>query len=1190
MEQATTPTTKVKEWPTMVDLTQQKRIQKSVLPNKYDGNHGYPNPLLSPSKSSPSLADKEDVVPYSMKTVSYQPSLKNKSSPNIHDDVKKSSVHSPSSYSANQKWLSPSAYQKNSHGQYYSSDNFNSVSLQFIKHNSNDYQNLQDIQQSITSNQSHVTNYGLHPPIEKEECEPELQGLTKGDIRPLCSPPAPPTRDISSLKYVPLSSQSHAKYPSWPVTQPSAESESGEPITAPLSVYSEHNTNQNNVRSLKDRNSPNSERKISDRNASDPGFKKPIPFSVFLKRPDKKQPQYGSTVETDKKDRDSKINDFFDSQPGYQQPIFDQDGHRIGDEKYNVSPPERESDGRFPSHRNVNTMETRPTQHLYKGYQDSANCSMDSGKKSLLSPPDRDSKPTVSGMRYSTSDKTSLHVTPDNKFTDSSTSPMQSPNKESNSGLGSKDNLPNNVHTSIYDPKNSYFVKTMVCYTTGTQTEFNSPKNKMSLSPGYNSHFQFDKSNQAIQTSPENTNKEDEFLQRRKLSRDRPEERQKSTSEKDKILLNNINTELDSNDQHSAPFMRKLARDLLANQSQESMNKRRSTSSSGGSGLRSPSSDYSHYFGELKESESCSSVIIHDDLSEADSTAALLRQDGAYDSEKQHLHQFENKSKSARRSFDPATFTPKFSRSLQNSKYGSEAHLLSHSNKDHTSSMINIPRSARDDGRTRTSRPSTDSSSHSHRTGSSTDTTFSSTGTHYSFDASPTPYVPSPGQHSTRRESNDSVFSDVEKSPFEKKGDNFKDFKSPIVDKRQKAPAWVGRTQSMKKAYGTYDETHIIHKRQESDVSSTSSGGENHQYIHSRSQSETNYLPMDAIRVKQASEQMLGAINEESSESRWQDALRRSQRASQSSIDQTYTDLDVKKHVNEKLREYQSKTEMEKSNLKRTSSEQFRPMKDRLGNKSHSESKLEEPKQQLFPSKHKMLRTNSREKLAQSQIDLPSQSGSDSSSKRDNSRLTSPSSSRTDLRSDSETKNERKLSSPSQSRTELFGPREDLKRVQKDALTNFMLTKTGRLPSDEEEEQQSPGNGQPQPQTTPDRNTRISVTESFRKKYAEGDKLRRSRSISSTDSGNYTEMRPPVRPQQTEWSRVRSQTTKRPLSVGSDSGASLVDPYAVTPITSSFDHQRTPLFDRQRTPSFDHQRTPSDTTENPLQSPRTEQV
>jgi hypothetical protein len=111
----------------------------------------------------------------------------------------------------------------------------------------------------------------------------------------------------------------------------------------------------------------------------------------------------------------------------------------------------------------------------------------------------------------------------------------------------------------------------------------------MSLSPGYNSHFQFDKSNQVIQTSPENTNKEDEFLHRRKLSRDRPEERQKSTSEKDKILLNNINTELDSNDQHSAPFMRKLARDLLANQSQENTNKRCSTSSSGGSGLRSPS-------------------------------------------------------------------------------------------------------------------------------------------------------------------------------------------------------------------------------------------------------------------------------------------------------------------------------------------------------------------------------------------------------------------------------------------------------------------------------------------------------------------------------------------------------------------------------------------------------------------------
>ncbi|XP_052077572.1 serine/arginine repetitive matrix protein 2-like isoform X2 [Mytilus californianus] len=1169
MEQATTPTTKqVKEWPTMADLS-----QKQILPNKYDGNQGYFNPHLSPSKSSPSL-DKEE--PHHVKTGNYTSPLMNKSSPNIHDDVKKStpSSSSSSSYLANQKWFSPSAFQKQSPRQYHSSNNFYQSSPQFTKHNPNDYQNLQDIQQSI--NQPNVMSYNLPTPVEKEESDPELQGLTKGDNRPLCSPPAPPTRDISSLKYVPLSNQSHAKYPSWPVTQPSADIESGEPINAPLSLLNEHNPNQNNVRALKDRNSPNSERKASDRNASDPGFKKPIPFAVFLKRPDQRHQQYGSHVQSDRKDTDSKMNEFFESLPGYQQPIFDQDGHRFGDEKYNVSPPERESDGRYPSQRVSNkTTDNRYTPQ-YRIYQEPVNSSRitrDSGSNPLLSP-DKDSKPSFSDLRYS--DKSLLQVTPDNKFTDSSTSPMQSP-KDSKLPHGSKDNYPDNVQTSIYDPKNnSYLVKkTMVCYTTGTQTEFNSPRKKSPSSPGYNMHFPFDKSNQAIQTSPENTNKDDDFVRMRKSSRDRHEEsyesrpRPKSTSEKDKILLNNINSELDSNDQHSAPFMRKLARDLLANQSQE--HKRRSTSSSGGSGLRSPSSDYSHYFGELRESGSYSSVIIHDDLSEAES-ATSSKPDGTYDSEKQHLHQFE-KLKSPRRSLDPSMFSQKLSsRGLQNSRYGSEAQLVNQSHKDHTSSMINLPRSAREDSRPKFSRPSTDSSTPSHKTGSSTDT-FSSTSTHYSFDTSPGPYVPGipgPTQHSTRRESNDSVFVD-EKSPFEKKGDNFKDFKSQINnDKKSKTTAWVGRTQSMKKAYGVYDETHsLIHKRQESEVSSSSS--ENHQFIHSRSQSDTNYLPMNEIRSKQNSDKMLGAINEETSEARWQDALRKS-KSREISYEQNISELDVKKHVNEKLREYQNKTEMERTNLKRTSSEQFRPMKERMANKTHSESKLDEPKQHLLPNKDldmrqaKVTKSNSREKISQSpsqsQTDLRSPSSSDSS-RRSSDRLPSPSSSRLDLRPDSNSGSDKKSPSPSSSRADLVGSRDDLKRAQKNALQNFMLTKTGRLPSDEEEklhQHQNNGNGQSQP----DRPTRLSVTESFRKKYAEGDKLRRSRSISSTDSGNYTEMRPPMRPQPTEWSRMRSQT-RRPQSIGSDSGSSLVDPYAVTPvISSSFDHQRSDSLESPR--------------------------
>lgn len=1110
MEQVTTPTTKVKEWPTMADLSQQRQKQ-------HNSNHGYFNSNLSPSKSSPNL-DKEEA--YNTRTVNYSSPLMNKSSPNIHDDVRKSS--SSSLNTSNQKWSSPSAYHKSPkpYCNFYPASSYS-------KHNSNDYQNLQEIQQSINQSPSH----GLPPPIEKEECEPELQGLTKGDNRPLCSPPAPPTRDISSLKYVPLTSQSHAKYPSWPVTQPSADTESGEPINAPLSIYNEHNANQNNVRSLKDRNSPNSDRKASDRNASDPGFKKPIPFAVFLKRPDQKHVEFGGQLENKKKDNNAKMDEFFDSLPGYQQPIFDQDGHRIGDEKYNVSPPERESDGRNPSRRSNHKQDSRYVLQ-YKGYAE-PRVIRDSGSNPILSP-DRDSK---SSYGNSLIDKTSLQVSTDNKFTDSSTSPMQSPKQSKLPG--SKEHVQDIPPSN--DPKmHSYIVnkKTMVCFNTGTQTEFNTPKKKSPVSPGFNSHFVFDKSHQAIQTSPESTNRDDDVHKHLKPkegheSRTRP----KSTSEKDKLLLNNINSELDSNDQHSAPFMRKLARDLLANQNNE--HKRRSTSSSGGSGLRSPSSDYSHYFGELKESESYSSVIIHDDISEAD-TITSSRPDGGYD-----------KSKSARRSLDPSMFTQKLNRSLQGSRYGSEAQLSSHSTKEYATSMTNLSYSAREDSRHRTSRPSTDSSTPSHRTGSSTDT-FSSTGTHYSFDNTQSPFVPSPGHVSGRRESNDSVFTE-DKSPFEKKGDNFKDFKSSSNEKR-KSQNWVGRTQSMKKAYGTYDETQMWHKRQESDGSSASSG-DNHNVIHGRSQSD--YLPMDAIRKH--SDKLLGAINEESSEARWQDALRKSQRSSQSSFD---SDLDVKKHVNEKLREYQTKTEMERTNLKRTSSEQIRPMKEKLGSKTQSETKLEDTTLQSRKDAANLQRINSRERLspAQSQSDLHSQSGSDSF-KLNSGRMISPSSSRSDLQQEQDNRKP-----PSPSHTDLQGSREDLKRVQKSALQNFMLSKTGRLPSDEE---QTPSPND-QIQNIPERPTRLTVTESFRKKYAEGDKLRRSRSISSTDSGNYTEMRPPVRPSQTEWSRVRSQT-RRPLSIGSDSGSSLVDPYAVTPITSS---------------SLEHSRTPSDS----LESPRVEQV
>ena len=168
--------------------------------------------------------------------------------------------------------------------------------------------------------------------------------------------PTPPQRDPSSLKYIKVN-QNHEKYPSWPVTQPSAATDPSQPINTRAQSWTDHTNTQTEfpskqrlayqpgLRPLLEKNSPTSERKGEEsgggkapRNSSDPGFK--TPEFVY--------DRYGKVVQKQKEDKmKGRFEDFYhNSKPGYLPPRFDSDGHSYGDKEYSApSPPERDVAG-----------------------------------------------------------------------------------------------------------------------------------------------------------------------------------------------------------------------------------------------------------------------------------------------------------------------------------------------------------------------------------------------------------------------------------------------------------------------------------------------------------------------------------------------------------------------------------------------------------------------------------------------------------------------------------------------------------------------------------------------------------------------------------------------------------------------------------------------------------------------------
>ncbi|GFN76643.1 hypothetical protein PoB_000314900 [Plakobranchus ocellatus] len=222
----------------------------------------------------------------------------------------------------------------------------------------------------------------------------------------------PPTRDPMTLKYIKVN-QSHEKYPSWPVTQPSggaARGDQADTINSRAQSMTDHtNTSKEfpkkqrlaytpGLRPLAERNSPTGgaeENGKTSRNASDPGFQK----SEFV------YDRMGRVQKSGHDAVDQRFEDFYkNSQPGYPPPAMDSDGHNIGDKEYSApSPPER--DAKAISEREL-------SQHL-AGF-------MSSDKEASAMPPN-------SNLATSESDYSRQEVAK----VDSGTSPMEDPGSQS---------------------------------------------------------------------------------------------------------------------------------------------------------------------------------------------------------------------------------------------------------------------------------------------------------------------------------------------------------------------------------------------------------------------------------------------------------------------------------------------------------------------------------------------------------------------------------------------------------------------------------------------------------------------------------------------------------------------------------------------------------------------------------------
>ena len=998
---------------------------------------------------------------------------------------------------------------------------------------------------------------------EENESDSEIPDITPRppndlDLRPMYSPPAPPVRDISSLKYVGFN-QNHEKYPSWPVTTANPPPNlGGPPVNANLNEKdNSENTGTDSTQNkkfeaqmsqLSDKSSPSIDRRGSDeskqpRNASDPGFKQKPKKSFYTTRKPKFEPPKERDYEN-LKTEEERFNEFCSqSKPGYPPPKFDPDGHNYGDEKYNIpSPPERDipnTDDKFEKSlvEKINSVINPGLQyqspfHFTNQYSANSEGYYQKSHKTdtATSPLQNSNMSKIPGMYFqqAMNSQNLLHLPNQSKnMVDSGTSPLSSPNEEKGRP-GFRTLIANPRSESFQNPSTEksrgLIIRQMPYYNTSTQTDdaniqgHQSKPFRNSADIGDQSRFmeksvQAHMSHSSVNSDSESvcriSSEDHERYLRKDFSSDsrlnQPMSLPSSATKSETSSQSSGIGSLSFSDQSSAPMLRKLSEEFYRGKLGVSVPNEKRMSAVNYEDLKSPRSE--SLYGGLKEAESLSSVVIHPH----ESSGPFGQDYGSspsLTSSKQDVSDFEHDPcmdprhsnfQKPRHSIDSTSIFHKATtsmvsmppRSLQDSRFTSENNLSSptYGSKNYSQSMmqLNKPPSVSDSSQ-RNSAFSSESGSSSSRPHGSMEAR--SSGSRISSDSS-TPGTTSQRSSANIRHDSDSVFFD--KAPPVSSESQVKSDDQKTEDKQG---VGIGRKVSMKMAYGTFDEsehhyaTPYAHQRNNSENLSPQAKELNISHVKSQS-CTSDYMPMHYSQSP-ADLGKLDQIQEEESEVRWQEAVRKSKSLNREVGN--YMNIETSKEQTDSSKS-DKKNGRGKTGMKRTVSEQIRPRKNEAKKKANDGANKE-------------------------------QSSSGESSKGNKSDGEGTASTISQHYSDS-----------------------DLKKVQQKAVLDFIERKTKPRGSDDSEPHSPNKDNPPDFPTSTDITPTTPVSPSpimmdITRKYnytraQRAESLRRSRSVasnSSYDSADYVDMKRPERNYQTEWSRLRSQG--RPLSIGSDTSGS----------------------------------------------------
>ena len=920
------------------------------------------------------------------------------------------------------------------------------------------------------------------------------------DLRPMYSPPAPPVRDISSLKYVKYT-QNHEKYPSWPVTTAQPPQNLGPPIDAQPSQPSEkgkdsessgENSDKNMYVKDKVRSSPverRSSEEKQNRNQSDPFKLKPKKSFYTTRRP--KETDYSNV-----KPEGERFDEFCKtSKPGYPPPKLDQDGHNFGDEKYNIpSPPERDMPNldekslveKIAAVISPNSQYPSSYQHSYQYNVGSENTPQSSRTNMATSPSQPSDNSKLPGVYFQQAiNASNLLKTNNGKMVDSGTSPIHSPTSDDRSkGLRTVSANPRaEPFITSTERSRGLIVKQLPFYNTSTQTE-------ESLENTYKSEQVEGVQGQISLSSISSNVKSD------------------TSSQSSGIGSMNFS------DQSSAGMLRKLSEEFYRGKlSGITPAEKRMSSASTYEELRSPRSESQM---GLREAESYSSVVIHahespglfgrDDLGSSPSLVSSKLEVSDNEHEVNCDFRFKHRaSMDAGLMLQKACSKTMPPRGLQESRFTSESNLSSGNyppRNQHSQSLLQLDRQSTGDSR-QFSQTSLSSGSSRPRGSlearSSGGSRGGSAGSRGGSDS-----APGSAKSERSRPESDSVFYENSKS-LQDNG------KSGEENVQKPQSVGVGRKESMKMAFGTYDEaehhyaTPYAHMRNSSEVLSPASRDPTSN--HNRSSSFNDYMPMHYNQT----DPRLGLIKEECSEMRWQEAVQKSRSLSRETS-ANYENFTPPHLLNTARNSDSDKSDVEKKpdtkrQVRRAASEQIRPKKERGQNK-HSDS---------------------------SKGGYTSSSGESSKGNKSD--------------------GEGLPMDPSKQQLQ------DLKKVQQKAVFDFVERK--KKGSDSSSDPQSPklkdtSPNFPPPPIPDNKSTNVTANDtvgspltssplgdlSRRYKYTQqqrGESLRRTQSITSNSSreSDYIDMRrmEQDRNYQTEWKRLRAMEgghAHRPLSIGSD--------------------------------------------------------